>query len=53
MNQCTICAEKDQDNADEDIRYVIVWNGTDSIVRRCYMCATHRQWFLDHGYEVS
>lgn len=54
MKRCADCRNGEHDNFDDDIKLVYVRNPeTKKIIRRAYMCHSHRDMYADDGYEVK
>ena len=54
---CADCRDGEHDNYDDDTIFVVVRDpnkeGRGKIIKRSYMCAHHREIYLDDGYEVK
>ncbi len=52
MNQCADCRDGEHDNYNDNVKFTIVRGEYGAFIKRAYLCAEHRQMYMDDGYEV-
>ena len=53
VQRCADCRDGEHDNYDDDVLMIIVRDlGTGEVVKRSYMCESHREQYLMDGYDV-